>query len=109
MLKSRLLVTLIVCVWYGVQGVIFVIFRPELTYSYGHWLHGLGDNLIALTASLSLPVLGPDISTPSQDFHPVFWLVWAVLVLPPLFLLRQAWIAQDRLALLEAASYWGAI
>jgi len=86
----------------------FVIVRPELSYSYGHWLHGLGDNLPALTANLSLPVLGPDISTLSQNYQPVFWLVWAVMVLPPLFLLRRAWTAQDRLALLEAAFCWGA-
>jgi hypothetical protein len=109
MLKSRLLVTLIVCSWYGLQGLMFVIVRPELAYSYGHWLHGLGENLPALTASLSLPVLGPEISTANQDFHPVFWVVWAALLLPPLLLLRQAWRAQDRLALLETAFCWGAI
>ena len=83
MLQSRLLVTLMVCLWYALQGVMFIIIRPELAYSYGYWLHGLGDNLPGLTATLSLAVLGPEISSANQGYDPVFWLVWGGLLLPP--------------------------
>lgn len=107
MLQSRLLVTLMVCLWYALQGVMFIIIRPELAYSYGYWLHGLGDNLPGLTATLSLAVLGPEISSANQGYEPVFWLVWGGLLLPPLLLLRRAWTASDRLDLLESVLYWG--
>jgi hypothetical protein len=108
MLKSRLLVTLIVCLWYALQGLMFIVVRPELAYTYGHWLQRLGGSLPTLTAALSLPVLGPEISTPSQELTPVFWLAWSLLLLPPLLLLRRAWTAEERMALLEATLYWGA-
>ena len=66
MRHSRRLVTLMLRLWCVVQDLMFVVVGPELAYSCGHWLHGLGGNLPGLTAVLSLPVLGPEISTPPR-------------------------------------------
>lgn len=107
MLQPRLLVHLLVCLWYALLGIMFIVVRPELAYSYGHWLQPLHGDLPALTRILTLPVLGPDISTSTEGYSPVFWLVWGALLLPPLRLLHWAWTASDRFALLEATLYWG--
>ncbi|MCB1877727.1 MAG: hypothetical protein KDH88_17265 [Chromatiales bacterium] len=108
MASSRLVAVLVVLLWYVVLGLFFVVVRPELAYSYGHWLHGLENNLPGLTAKLSLPVLGPEISTSEQRYSPVFWLIWGFVALPPLALLRVIKGVRDRLLLLEAFLFWGA-
>lgn len=106
MLRSRLYVQLLIGLWYAVLGIIFFVVRPELAYSYGHWLQPLSGDLPGLTATLTLPALGPEISTATEGYSPVFWLVWGVLLLPPLRLLHWAWTAPNRFALLESALYW---
>ncbi|NEX23763.1 hypothetical protein G3480_26455 [Thiorhodococcus mannitoliphagus] len=108
MLRSRLLVNLVVGLWYVLQGVLFFVVRPELAYSYGHWLHPLRGDLPGLTAALTLPVLGPEISSAAEGYSPVFWLVWGALLLPPVRLLHWAWTAPNRFALLETTLYWTA-
>lgn len=109
MLRLRRLVTLIVFLWYALQGFMFLVVRPALAYSYGHWLHDFGNNLPALTLHLSLPVLGPEISTYSQSYTMQFWLVWGAIFLPPILFLRRIWTTTDRMMLLETTLYWGAI
>ena len=109
MRQSKILVTLAVLVWYALLSVMFVVVRPELAYSYGHWLHDSMDALPHLTAFFSLPVLGPSISTPTESYSPIFWLVWGALFLLPSLLLRRAWTTRERLDLLEFTLYWGAL
>ena len=109
MLQSKILVTLAVCLWYVLLGVVFIAVRPELAYSYGHWLHDFMGDLPLLTAVLSLPILGPDISTPTEEYSPVFWLAWGALFFPPGLFLRLVWATGERLALLEYSLYCGAL
>ncbi len=102
------LVMLIIGLWYVLLGVMFLIVRPELAYSYGHWLGAFHGHLPQLTSTLSLPVLGPSISTPSQDYGGVFWLVWGALFLPPLMLLRLLWRTGDSFSL-ATVLLWGGV
>lgn len=106
MQRARLLVTLSICLWYALQAVMFVIVRPELAYSFGHWLRELHGDLPGLTAVLSLAVLGPEISSAEQSYSAFFWVTWGLLLLPPLLLLGRAWTAKDRMELLEYTVYW---
>lgn len=85
------LATLVICLWYVLLGILFFIVRPELAYSYGHWLGEFAGNLPRLTELLSLPVLGPAFSTPNQDYGLVFWLAWGFLFLPPAVALGRLW------------------
>lgn len=98
------LATLAICFWYVLLGVIFVIVRPELAYSYGHWLGEFTGNLPRLTEVLSLPLLGPAISTPSQDYTLVFWLAWGFLFLPPAVALGRLWRVGADIDLMSATA-----
>jgi hypothetical protein len=87
--QQKYLILLVIGLWYALLGVMFLIVRPELAYSYGHWLGGFAGNLPQLTSTLSLPVLGPAFSTPSQDYSAAFWLTWGFLFLPPALALHR--------------------
>ncbi len=108
MRAHRNLAMLVIGLWYALLGVMFLIVRPELAYSYGHWLGEFAGHLPQLTLTLSLPVLGPAFSTPSQDYDSVFWLVWGALLLPPLMLLRLLWRAEDSCSLTTVLLWGGA-
>jgi hypothetical protein len=108
MRRSRLLLACVIVLWYLVLGLVFLVVRPELAYSFGHWLHPFGRDLPSLTVDFSLPVLGPEISSLDPSYRPVFWLVWGALAAPPAILMGYAWRVSERLALLEAAVYGGA-
>lgn len=99
--------TVLVILWFVLLAVVFLVVRPELAYSYGHWFHDLVGNLPVLTEVLSLPVLGPAFSSPTDGYSAGFWLAWGFLFLPPLFLTRQLWAATDLSALLVCL-FWGA-
>lgn len=105
--QHKILALLVIGLGYALLGVMFLIVRPELAYSYGHWLGVFTGHLPQLTATLSLPVLGPAFSTPTQDYSAVFWLAWGALTVPPLLLLRLVWRAGDA-ASLTTALLWGA-
>ncbi len=106
--RQQYLAIMLIILWDALLSVIFMIVRPELAYTYGHWLGGLAGHLPQLTSALSLPVLGPAFSTPSQDYSLVFWLVWGGLFLPSLLLLRFVWRARDATALVTVL-LWGSI
>lgn len=106
--QHKILAMLVIGLWYALLGVMFLIVRPELAYSYGHWLGAFAGHLPQLTSTLSLPVLGPAFSTPSQDYSAVFWLVWGALFLPPLLLLRLIWRAGNS-AVLPTVLLWGSV
>lgn len=108
MLQHKRLATLVISLWYAVLGSLFFIVRPELAYSYGHWLDEFAGNLPRLTALMSLPVLGPAFSTPAQEYTAVFWLAWGFLFLPPVLALRRVWRAGDGIAL-TTGLIWTAI
>lgn len=102
------LAMLLIFLVYILLGTLFLFVRPELAYSYGHWLGAFAGHLPQLTSTLSLPVLGPAFSTPSQAYQPVFWLVWGTLFLPPLLLLRLVWRAGDAFSL-TTVLLWGGV
>ena len=81
--------TVLVILWFVLLAVVFLVVRPELAYSYGHWFHDLVGNLPVLTEVLSLPVLGPAFSSPTDGYSAGFWLAWGFLFLPPLQLVKH--------------------
>ena len=91
----KYLATVVICLWYLLLGVMFLIVRPELAYSYGHWLGPFAGNFPHPTEMLSLPVLGPAFTTPGQGYQAVFWLSWGFLFLPPALALRALWRTWD--------------
>lgn len=93
--QYKTLAMLVIGLWYILLGIVFFIVRPELAYSYGHWLHGFSNNLPQITASLSLPILGPAFSSTIQTYSTLFWLAWGLLSLPPLLLLYFVWRSND--------------
>ncbi len=95
MISHKILATVVILLWYILLAIVFIIIRPELAYSYGHWLHELYANLPQTTASLSLPLLGPAFSTSIQTYSIQFWLAWGFLFLPPLSLLYFLWHRND--------------
>ena len=109
MRQSQVLASLLTTSWLALLSAVFIVLRPELSYSYGHWLGELTGNLPRLTEALALPVLGPSISTASQLHDLPFWLVWGGIFLPPLAFLRGIWLTRERTALLEYVIYRGAL
>ncbi len=107
--QHKHLSTFVIGLWYALLCMMFFIVRPELAYSYGHWLAGFSGHLPQLTSTLSLPVLGPAFSTSDQDYRVTFWLFWGFLFLPPSLLLRFVWHPGDTFSspavLLWAAAY----
>lgn len=94
------LVMAVVGLWFGLLAGLYAFVRPELAYSYGHWTAGLGGHLPLPTQVLSLPVLGSAFGAEQQGHAALFWLVWGLLLAPPIVLLRQTWRAREPQALL---------
>lgn len=108
MRQHKYLALIVIGLWYVLLCGMFLVVRPELAYSYGHWLGAFAGNLPKLTSLLSLPVLGPAFSTPTQSHDTAFWLVWGFLYLPPGLLMRFVWRAGDSNAL-TTGFLWAAI
>ena len=103
--RARIALIAVLLAWIALAGLTFVAVRPELGYAYGHWLGGFGRELPALTAHLSLPVLGSTYSLEAAGRDPVFWLVWGFVFGAPVLLLWRSRRATTLAAVVELMAW----